>query len=155
VSLVQAAAGWPISELLDRNIADYFGLHSLLDDADRVPSLLNGGMENVPSVWWGFCLGLTAAIDSYGVQRARSAGYNSDYTPGDLGFDPLRLYPLDKEGQKEMQLKEIKNGRLGMIAILAFSLQEYSSNLGVVDETPFFFYPITETAEKFLQGIVN
>jgi hypothetical protein len=151
--LRQAASGWPLSELLDRNIADYFGLHSLLDDADRAPSLLNGGLDSVPPVWWGFCLGLTAAIDSYGVQKARSAGYNSGYTPGNLEFDPLGLYPLDREGQKEMQLKEIKNGRLAMIAVLGFSLQEYSSRVGVIDETPFFFYPITETAAKFLQGV--
>jgi Chlorophyll A-B binding protein len=139
---------------LDRSIAEYFGVLSPLDDADRVPSILNGGLDKIPPAWWGFCLGMTAAIDSYGIQRARSAGSESGYTPGDLGWDPLSLYPLDKEGKMDMQLKEIKHGRVAMLAVVAFSAQEYSSKLGVVDETPFFFHPITETAETFLQSVV-
>jgi light-harvesting complex I chlorophyll a/b binding protein 4 len=40
-----------------------------------------------------------------------------DRQPGEFGFDPLRLYPKDPAKQKEMQLKEIKNGRLAMVAI--------------------------------------
>ncbi len=29
----------------------------------RVPSLLNGDLDNILLLWWGFCLGLAAAID--------------------------------------------------------------------------------------------
>jgi len=36
--------------------------------------------------------------------------------PGYFGFDPLNLYPKTEDKQKEMQLKEIKNGRLAMLA---------------------------------------
>eukprot|EP00586_Coscinodiscus_wailesii_P001827 CAMPEP_0172477892 /NCGR_PEP_ID=MMETSP1066-20121228/1445_1 /TAXON_ID=671091 /ORGANISM="Coscinodiscus wailesii, Strain CCMP2513" /LENGTH=206 /DNA_ID=CAMNT_0013236905 /DNA_START=87 /DNA_END=707 /DNA_ORIENTATION=- len=40
-----------------------------------------------------------------------------DRAPGDFGFDPLGLFPMDPEKQKTMQLAELKNGRLAMIAI--------------------------------------
>jgi TRAP-type C4-dicarboxylate transport system substrate-binding protein len=57
----------------------------------------------------------------------------------------LGLYPKVEEERKKMELAEIKHGRLAMIAFSAFGLQEYVSKVGVVDETPFFFFPITET----------
>jgi hypothetical protein len=147
-----AAAGWPVSELLDRKLAEYFGVASVLDDGDRVPSLLNGGLEKVAPQWWGFCLGMCAAIDLYGVQRARAAVTDSGYTPGDLGFDPLHLYPTDDEGRKRMQLAEIKHGRVAMLGVTGFAAQEYTSKLGVIDETPFFFFPLTKTVTEFLSA---
>lgn len=42
---------------------------------------------------------------------------NYDRAPGDYSFDPMGLYPTDPEAAKKMQLAELKNGRLAMIAI--------------------------------------
>jgi len=136
-----AAAGWPISELFDRKIAGFIGVAAALDATDRVPSVLNGGLERISPTFWGFCLGLSAAIDLYGVQKSREG--NPKYIPGQLGFDPLGLYPADKEGQQRMQLAEIKHGRVSMLAVTGYAIQEYVTHMGVIDETPFFFVPIS------------
>ena len=149
-----AALGWPMSELYDVKIANMLERAPMLDAADRVPSLFNGGMDRVNPVWWGFCLGLTAAIDMYGASRARTV---ENYIPGDLGFDPLGYYPAenDEDGRMKMQLAEIKHGRLAMIAVTAFSVQEFVSGVGIVDETPLFFTPIKVLEEVLEEVIVD
>eukprot|EP00548_Thalassiothrix_antarctica_P018345 CAMPEP_0194194310 /NCGR_PEP_ID=MMETSP0154-20130528/75514_1 /TAXON_ID=1049557 /ORGANISM="Thalassiothrix antarctica, Strain L6-D1" /LENGTH=266 /DNA_ID=CAMNT_0038918731 /DNA_START=96 /DNA_END=896 /DNA_ORIENTATION=- len=103
-----AAAGWPLSELWDWKIAVLFGMPALVDNADRAPSILNGGLDKVSPFYWIGCLIFAGAVDFYGSIVVKKN--NPDYFPGNLGFDPLGLYPKDAEGQKQMQLKEIKNG---------------------------------------------
>jgi hypothetical protein len=71
------AAGWPLSELFDRQIMKKLdiefnlNLSPVLDSTDRVPSLPSGGLGDISPLWWGFCLGLTAAIDLKGVMNSR------------------------------------------------------------------------------------
>jgi len=140
-----AAAGWPLSEVFDKKIASAFGMTPLLDASDRAPSVLNGGLGKVSPIYWVVCLAAAGAIDFIGTQKKSEDGY----FPGNFGFDPLGAYPKDKEGQEWMQLAEIKNGRLAMIAIFAFAIQEAVSKVGVVDETPFFFFPLLQTLKMY------
>jgi len=51
----------------------------------------------------------------------------TDRVPGDLGFDPLGLKPTDPKEFKEMQTKELNNGRLAMIAAAGMVAQELAS----------------------------
>lgn len=149
-----AAAGWPISEVFDKKIAAAMGMAPLLDASDRVPSVLNGGMSKVSPLYWVGILGVAAAIDVLGTMKSKSAG--DDYLPGDFGFDPLGAYPKDDEGKLWMQTAEIKNGRLAMIAVFGFAIQEFISKVGVVDETPFFFYPVMQTFKMYTNsGYLN
>jgi hypothetical protein len=53
----------------------------------------------------------------------------------------LNLYPKDAAGQKSIQLKEIKNGRLAMIAAAGFAIQEAVNGQAVIEQTPMFFKP--------------
>ena len=63
------------------------------------------------------------------LREAREAGtviasIKSDSIPGDLGFDPLGLKPKNERDFKDMQTKELNNGRLAMMAIAGFVAQE-------------------------------
>merc|ERR1719433_2111431 len=140
-----AAAGWPLSEVFDKKIASVLNLAPVLDASDRAPSVLNGGLGKISPFYWIACIGISAAIDLYGTSRKGA----ENYIPGDLGFDPFGVYPKDDEGKKWMQLAEIKNGRLAMIAITAFAVQEAVTKLGVVDETPLFFFPLMQTLREY------
>ena len=64
---------------------------------------------------------------SAGWATPTGTGFNNlkgDYEPGDLGFDPLGLKPSDPVELKVLQTKELNNGRLAMLAIAGFTLQE-------------------------------
>lgn len=137
-----AAAGWPLSELFDKKIATVFGMDAVLDEANRVPSVLNGGMEKISPLYWVGCIVFAGALDVVGTF---SASKRKGYFPGNFQFDPLGLYPKDAKGQKWMQTAEIKNGRLAMLAITGFCFQELVTHVAVIDQTPFFFKPIFET----------
>jgi Chlorophyll A-B binding protein len=108
---------------------------------------LNGGLGKISPIYWVVCLLAAGAIDVYGISKSKRSDPN--YFPGNLGFDPLGLYPKDLAGQERMQLAELKNGRLGMIAITAFAVQEFVSSLGVVDETPLFFKPLGDVLHEY------
>ena len=148
-----AAVGWPVSELLDRDIADFFQAPAMLDDGDRVPTVLNGGMGHVRPEFWGFCLGLCAAIDMYGVVKARRGG--PDYFPGNLGFDPFNFYPDDRLVQERLKLAEIKHGRTAMMGVAGYVLEEYATKMAVVDDTPLFFQPFSATVEEVVIGAMK
>ncbi|KAL3929250.1 MAG: hypothetical protein SGBAC_012297 [Bacillariaceae sp.] len=135
-----AAAGWPLSEVFDAKIANILGLDPLVDATDRAPSVLNGGLGKVSPIYWLACIIGAGAIDLAGIAAKNKS--KGDWLPGDYGFDPIGMYPKDEAGQQRMQLAEIKNGRLAMIAITAFAVQEAVSHVGVIDETPFFFKPL-------------
>ena len=121
--------------------------------AQRTKSFLPKGMEKIPVEFWGFCLGMSASVDMYGVAKARRG--DAGYFPGNLGFDPLGLYPADKKGRDLMQLAEIKHGRTAMIGVLGYVFEEWKTHLAVVEETPFLFQPITETVEEVIEEVVQ
>ena len=85
-----------------------------------------------PVLWFAMTLGVGIA-EAYRIQIGWANPYakpenvqslKPEYTPGDLGFDPLGLKPDDPEEFRIMQTKELQNGRLGMIAAAGFIAQE-------------------------------
>jgi Chlorophyll A-B binding protein len=134
-----AVVGWPIAELLDRPIAESLGLPALLTKSGESPSVLNGGLEKIDLAYWAAIFSLAGIIEIENMKMKEEKGKN--YIPGDCNFDPLKLFPQERMAKFDMQLKEIKNGRVAMMAILGFVAQEALYGVPVVQETPVFFTP--------------
>ncbi|KAL7562385.1 hypothetical protein ACA910_007742 [Epithemia clementina (nom. ined.)] len=133
-----AAVGWPLSELVQKAWsavpdASEHVEQSLLNVGDRVPSVLNGGLDKVSPLFWVSALALAGIIEAF-ASYYRQQGE-------ELVFDPLGLYPRDNEKMKKfVETAETFNGRLAMLAIVGFAFQEFVTQMGVVNETPFFFH---------------
>merc|ERR1712146_800630 len=115
------------------------GAQTLLQDG-REPSLLNGGLGEVSVVYWLAALGIAIYAESKSIDYQLGTGKRPDeYLPGMLGLDPLGM---DSEA---MRNAEILNGRISMVAITAFALEEAIFKAPVVDTTAVFFQPIWTT----------
>jgi hypothetical protein len=131
------------------------------DQLLRAPSLLNGGLEQVSPLFWAAVFAFSAGTELYATKIKKRAGFRNtlaalgaeeltgvdidgdgqvgaptllgadNYLPGDLGFDPLGLYKGSDEDKRTMQLKELNNGRLAMIAITGYAFNEAATKLPV------------------------
>jgi hypothetical protein len=135
-----AAAGWPIAELFDKQLADAAGLPTALTKSGASPSLFNGGLDKIEIAYWVAIVALAGIVELENMKVKEEKG--KAYVAGDCGFDPLGIFPEDKKAQKAMQLKELKNGRLAMMGVLGFAVQEALYQSPVVVETPVFFQPL-------------
>ncbi|KAL3807189.1 hypothetical protein ACHAXA_005450 [Cyclostephanos tholiformis] len=135
-----AAVGWPLAELWDKSIAGFLGLEPALTSTGASPSLLNGGLDKIEPDYWVIVVAIAGLAELANKETKDAKG--KTYVPGDCGFDPLGLMPKDKEGMMAMQTKEIKHGRVAMMAILGYAVQEALYRSPVTDETPFFFKSI-------------
>jgi len=100
-------------------------------------------LSQVPSPFWILLtVGIGASeserlnigwVDPKDVKYDQPGLLRTDYTPGDIGFDPFGLKPTDEEELKTMQTKELQNGRLAMIAASGFLAQELVSGKGILE----------------------
>jgi len=110
-------------------IAEQF--HPLFGGNIDVPSLIAFQQTPLES-YWAIAVGiplLLAIPEVFSVFTFKPPNealweMREDRVSGDLGFDPLNLKPKDPKGFKEMQTKEINNGRLAMLAFAGMVYQE-------------------------------
>ena len=129
-----AAVGFLVGEAVQ-------GFSFLFDSSIQGPAISH--LAQVPAPFWVL---LTIAIGASEQTRAEigwvdpkdvpvgKAGLlKADYTPGDIGFDPLGLKPADAEELIIMQTKELQNGRLAMLAAAGFMAQELADGKGILE----------------------
>merc|ERR1712129_236543 len=62
---------------------------------------------------------------------------------GDFGFDPMGISKEEgRSRQKELRGAELYNGRLAMLAITGFAVQEFLWSKPVIEQTPFLLWPV-------------
>lgn len=130
-----ATVGWPFSELFHPYLSDITHHTNLLSNNNKAPSILNGGLEKINPVFFMAIIIFTTTIESMELYRT-----DKNYIPGDLNFDPLNFYKNKTAFTKRnLELKELNNGRLAMLAITYFAFNEYFTNNPIIKNTPFFF----------------
>ena len=77
-----------------------------------------------PAVVFAIAIPEIFSVFTFNDQAGEPWTIRSDHVAGDLGFDPLGLKPEDPAELKEMQTKELNNGRLAMMAIAGMVAQE-------------------------------
>mmetsp|Transcript_11760 Transcript_11760/g.18046 ORF Transcript_11760/g.18046 Transcript_11760/m.18046 type:complete len:298 (+) Transcript_11760:285-1178(+) len=144
-----AAVGWPMAELMHKNIADAFDLSPLLASNDRVPSILNDGLSHAHfPAFWIATIAVAAALE---ISESVAENVSCKLDPTDYGFDPLNFFGGKTDGQKRfLQEAEVFNGRLGMLAIVGFAAQEFVLESSVVDQVPIFFKPLNIAFEQLM-----
>lgn len=101
-----------------------------------------GHLPQVPPILWVFLgAGIAKAesiraeigwVEPKDVPFDQPGQLRTEYIPGDIGFDPLNLKPTDAAEFEAMQLKELQNGRLAMLAAAGFMAQELVDGQGIV-----------------------
>ena len=143
-----ASVGWVLSELTHNTFASQLDLDSLLGFSDKVPSVLNGGLGQTNPLFWIAAIGAAAALES-----VPSMNENGDRRePGDFNFDPLGLGGNDYQQKFDKQEAEIFNGRLAMLGITGFAIQEFLLNDAVINQTPIFFKPFGDVVAQLMES---
>jgi hypothetical protein len=142
-----AAVGWPLAELFHKDLADAWNLPDALNLHDRVPSVLNGGLGNVSPIFWVSAIAAAALVEAF-------SGTEGEIQSPNLGFDPLGFTksPGKLGRTRYLEESELFNGRLAMLAITGFAIQEWFTGNSVVDAIPIFFKPFNVVMEQLLSS---
>merc|ERR1719453_1598464 len=131
-----AAVAFPLQEKLNPIFAAQLRWPNLVAETGGLsPSILNGGLEQgpIPGAVVTFFF-LVALVEAQGLRIKKSDG--ADWLPGDYGT--LRIAEKGTPQFFSLQEGEIWNGRIAMIAILAFVVQEAVTKVPTANTIPFF-----------------
>lgn len=154
-----ATVGWLTSEELQGAIARQLGLSDDLAPGELAPSLVNGGLGNLP----GWFLPAVFMVSGWIELVPRQQGAREDVlkykpqrgrVPGDLSFDPLSLKnSLAGYGIVQLHNAEVKHGRAAMIAITAFVIQEFFTKVPIIKEDELSADRAILTVDKAIEAV--
>ncbi|KAL1499918.1 hypothetical protein AB1Y20_012600 [Prymnesium parvum] len=134
-----AAVAWPLQEKLNPLLAAKWHIPNLVAETGGLsPSVLNGGLEQsiIPSAVVTFMI-MASLIEAQGLRVKQEQG--DSWLPGDYGkFFNLKIAERGTEQFFSLQSGETWNGRIAMIAILAYVVQEAITRVPTIDTIPFF-----------------
>lgn len=120
-----AAFFWPLQEMLDR---------FLLDD-DQYGPLLYGGvtLPYIPLIMTAIML-LLGYLDIYSKTIKEVEDLGEAFLPGDCFWDPLAvLQGAPDRMKRNMQERELFNGRMAMLAVAVFCFEEITTGKPLID----------------------
>ena len=111
-----AAILWPLQEIIDRLfIPDSFGHTTMIYGGVTLPFV---------SLFMTFVMLLLGYLDIYAAS-IKDMDTGDAFLPGECFWDPLSILDGAPDDMKRnMQERELNNGRMAMIAVLSFILQE-------------------------------
>ena len=140
-----ATVGWVVSELTHQSLASTVGYDdTIFGSHDQVPSVLNGGLDKVNPLFWVEAVCVAAVLEFLAIEKGDTRA------PGNFSFDPFGLSGKTDEEKFYVQESEIFNGRLAMLAITGFAIQEFTTQDAVIHQTPIFFKPFGAVVEQLL-----
>mmetsp|Transcript_10657 Transcript_10657/g.31725 ORF Transcript_10657/g.31725 Transcript_10657/m.31725 type:complete len:139 (+) Transcript_10657:1-417(+) len=125
----------------------------LAETGGRSPSVLNGGLfEGSIPYFVAAAFALIGAVDAYSLKLKEERG--EDWLPGDFGFDPLNILGgADMATTRDFQEKELNNGRLAMVAVTIYVIEEALFKAPITMVTPALFTPAYDWG--WVQDIFN
>merc|ERR1719274_487015 len=132
-----AAVAWPLQEKLNPILAARFHMPNLVAETGGLsPSVLNGGLEQAPVA--ASVLAFAAMVSAVELQglRIKEATPVNEWRVGDYGT--ARIPEPGTEQFFSLQEGEIWNGRIAMIAIFAYVVQEALTGFPTANTIPFF-----------------
>lgn len=140
-----AVVGWPISEIYNHYITtELSSSSSSIWDSSQY----TGMIQSISPVFYGCCLGVCAALNIYSTSsfRRRHHDHMMMIHPND---DTTTTTTTTTDTSKQIQMMEMNYGRIAMMAISQYMIQEYvilkqntPNIMEMIDDTILLFQPI-------------
>jgi len=133
---MMAAVAWPLQEKLNPLFAAQFHMPNLIaETGGRSPSVLNGGLEQgwVASSIVVFAV-LMSLVEAQGLRIKALKG--DEWVPGDFGT--TRFLEPGTEQFFSLAEGEVWNGRIAMLAVLGYVVEEVLTKIPAAYTIPFF-----------------